>query len=201
MREGFMTRQWRCSVCDYLHSGQQPPDVCPKCGVGPSQFELVVKQNETTADPSGLRGFALEMWRTFELHAVAAHFPNGLLPSAALFLVLFLSEAGAAFETTAFHLVVLCVLVTPLVFGSGLRDWRTRYRGAPGRIFYKKIVLSVILLVLGTAAVSLRGAAGSWGGLGQTGRIVYLALIAGMLGSVTLLGHYGGQLVFKKTAS
>ncbi len=31
--------RWRCKVCGYIHEGQQPPDVCPVCGVGPDEFE------------------------------------------------------------------------------------------------------------------------------------------------------------------
>lgn len=34
-------KQWRCTVCGYIHEGQTPPDTCPVCGVGPEFFELV----------------------------------------------------------------------------------------------------------------------------------------------------------------
>lgn len=193
-----MERQWRCSVCGYLHTGDQPPDICPVCGVDSSRFELVVTEDESTPEPSGVIGLAVDMWQTFVLHAVAAHFPNGLLPSAALFFVLFLIKGGESFETTAFHLVALCVLVTPVVFLSGIRDWQAKFGGLPGSVFYKKIALALILLILGVSAVSLRGVVGSWEALGPWGQIIYLALVAGMLGCVTMLGHYGGQLVFMK---
>ena len=193
-----MERQWRCTVCGYIHTGNQPPDTCPVCGVDSSRFKLMVNEGETPAASSGVFGFALEMWQTFVLHAVAAHFPNGLLPASALFLALFLFKGVESFEATAFHLVTLCVLVTPLVLVSGLRDWQAKYGGMPGHIFYKKITLALILLILGIGAVTLRGVVGSWAGLGQEGQIVYLLLISGMLGCVTLLGHYGGQLVFMK---
>ncbi|PLX93564.1 MAG: hypothetical protein C0619_04300, partial [Desulfuromonas sp.] len=98
---------------------------------------------------------------------------------------------------TAFHLVALTVVVTPVVFISGLRDWQAKFGGAPGGVFYKKIMLALIMLILGIAAVTLRGVVGSWDGLELWGQIVYLSLVAGMLGCVTMLGHYGGQLVFK----
>ncbi len=32
-----------CSVCGYVHEGNQPPEKCPTCGVGPEKF---VKQEE-----------------------------------------------------------------------------------------------------------------------------------------------------------
>jgi len=30
---------WRCTICDYVHHGDAPPDVCPICGAGASLFE------------------------------------------------------------------------------------------------------------------------------------------------------------------
>jgi nitrite reductase (NADH) large subunit len=30
---------WRCTVCAYVHEGEQAPDVCPVCAVGPELFE------------------------------------------------------------------------------------------------------------------------------------------------------------------
>ncbi|MFH1467409.1 MAG: FAD-dependent oxidoreductase [Pseudomonadota bacterium] len=30
---------FRCTVCDYVHEGAEPPGVCPVCGVGPELFE------------------------------------------------------------------------------------------------------------------------------------------------------------------
>ena len=33
-----MKKLWRCSVCGYLHEGEEAPDVCPKCGVPKDKF-------------------------------------------------------------------------------------------------------------------------------------------------------------------
>lgn len=35
-----MDKQWKCTVCGYLHNGQHPPDVCPNCGANLYQFIL-----------------------------------------------------------------------------------------------------------------------------------------------------------------
>lgn len=37
-------KQWRCTVCDYIHEGDTPPDECPLCGVGPDEFVLVEEE-------------------------------------------------------------------------------------------------------------------------------------------------------------
>jgi len=33
-------KQWRCTVCDYVHEGDEPPDSCPVCDAPASEFEL-----------------------------------------------------------------------------------------------------------------------------------------------------------------
>ncbi len=37
-------KSWRCTVCGYIHVGENPPEVCPVCGVDSSFFELVTEQ-------------------------------------------------------------------------------------------------------------------------------------------------------------
>ncbi len=32
---------WRCEVCGYLHDGEEPPDICPKCGAPKEKFALL----------------------------------------------------------------------------------------------------------------------------------------------------------------
>ena len=34
-------KQWRCTVCGYVHTGEEPPDKCPVCGADKSLFELI----------------------------------------------------------------------------------------------------------------------------------------------------------------
>ncbi|MDA8441706.1 MAG: flavin reductase [Peptococcaceae bacterium] len=43
-------KQWRCTVCGYIHVGENPPDVCPVCGVDSSFFELLSGQAEAPAN-------------------------------------------------------------------------------------------------------------------------------------------------------
>lgn len=33
--------KWRCLICGHIHEGPEPPEVCPACGVGRENFELV----------------------------------------------------------------------------------------------------------------------------------------------------------------
>lgn len=44
-------KKWVCKVCGYVHEGETPPDVCPLCGVGPEEFELVEAPGEKSKPP------------------------------------------------------------------------------------------------------------------------------------------------------
>ncbi len=33
-------KKWICTICGYVHEGENPPESCPQCGVGPDKFEL-----------------------------------------------------------------------------------------------------------------------------------------------------------------
>ncbi len=39
-------KKWRCVVCDYIHEGPDPPDVCPNCNAHKFQFILYEKVPE-----------------------------------------------------------------------------------------------------------------------------------------------------------
>lgn len=33
-----MKKLWKCTVCGYIHEGDEAPDFCPKCGVPKDKF-------------------------------------------------------------------------------------------------------------------------------------------------------------------
>jgi len=47
--------QWECTVCGYLHTGAEPPDPCPICGVEPDLFERVGGAEVPIASTEALR--------------------------------------------------------------------------------------------------------------------------------------------------
>ena len=34
-------KKWICTVCGYVHEGEQPPEKCPQCGVPADKFKLM----------------------------------------------------------------------------------------------------------------------------------------------------------------
>lgn len=36
---------FKCSVCGYMHEGQEAPEVCPKCGSPKEKFEMMSEED------------------------------------------------------------------------------------------------------------------------------------------------------------
>jgi hypothetical protein len=144
--------------------------------------------------PMTVPKFFEELKKTFMLHAVAAHFSNGLIPVAVLYLLLALPARDVFFEHTVEHLLVIVLMAVPVSFLSGIREWKKKYNSAKAPVFTKKIRLSIVLFSLCLIAVSIRlsvpGVMSGSGILFWT----YTASLLLMLPVVVLLGHYGGKL-------
>lgn len=186
-----MTRRWKCTVCGYIHLGDEPPERCPVCGADRSKFIPLDEERPRNLPP---------LLATFKLHPVAAHFPGGLLPTAALFLLLGLVLGSSALETAALWLVMTATAVVPVSLGSGIHDWLKHFGGRRAPIFFKKLGLALTLLTLGLAAIALRHGHPELLTTGGAQRWLYFLCLAGMLGCMVLLGHYGAILAAQSAA-
>lgn len=182
-----MVEKWKCTVCGYVHEGLEPPEVCPLCGAERSQF-IPVEEEKVNL----LR----DLVGTFLVHPVAAHFPNGLLPTAVLFLVLTLLTGNPYLEHSVLFLLGVVLAVVPVSIASGIYDWRTKFHGIKATIFYKKIALAASLQLLGLTALGLRLLLPEL--MQRTGALkwIYAGLLLAMLAHAALLGHYGTKLSF-----
>ena len=45
-------KRWQCSVCKYIHKGDEPPEKCPVCGVDKSKFVLLEDEEPASKPPS-----------------------------------------------------------------------------------------------------------------------------------------------------
>ncbi|HNX28393.1 MAG TPA: FAD-dependent oxidoreductase [Syntrophomonadaceae bacterium] len=43
-------KKWKCLICGYEHTGEEPPEVCPACGVGKENFVPVLAEDEFIND-------------------------------------------------------------------------------------------------------------------------------------------------------
>ena len=47
-------RKWKCSVCDYVHEGDNPPGECPHCESIAEVFSVQSNKKENEAKPKQL---------------------------------------------------------------------------------------------------------------------------------------------------
>lgn len=176
-----MIKQWQCSVCGYIHEGPEPPEHCPVCGADRSKFVLL-----PSTEPAPPPQPALSL----HLHPILSHFSNGVMPVVWLFLLLIWLLGRSVLEEAVLWMVAVVTLSAPLSLATGIYDWQKRFEGEKAPIFTRKIILAVVLILLGCLALALRlfGSAGL--------QPLYYLCLAAMLGCVTLLGFYGGKLVF-----
>ena len=143
-------KKWECTVCGYIHEGDEPPEECPVCGVGKEYFVEVVEKEEAaltdvkskaaeTAETSDAGGSAdtgrpqeatgvAALIMKHHLHPISVHTPNGVLPVAIVFLFLATAFGLAGFEMAAFFNLVFVLLTMPFVVLTGVVAWRSRYR-------------------------------------------------------------------------
>ena len=135
-----------------------------------------------------------EFTSTFLLHAVAAHFSNGLVPTAILFLVLARATSTVCLERSVYYVSCVTLVMIPVSFWSGIRDWHDKFHGAKAPVFIRKIRLSLLFLVLAATTVLLLHADPDL--LSRLTSLAWLCRVClfGMLPTVILLGHYGGKL-------
>jgi rubredoxin len=46
--KGFSMKKWKCTVCGYVHTGEEPPQKCPVCGAPKSAFVPLDKPEQAT---------------------------------------------------------------------------------------------------------------------------------------------------------
>ena len=218
-------KKWECTVCGYIHEGEEPPDECPVCAADKSLFVEVVEEagakqpaaesaqasstGTTTAAigthtaPAGKQGlpatvlaFATTQILRHHLHPIMVHTPNGIVPMAVLFLFIAALFAAPLFDIAALYSLVVVLIAMPAVLGTGYIVWQERYRGALTPIFKLKIGASIVATVSLVILLIWRALQPAVLTTPSTGRWFFLILAVIMVGAVGLAGHMGGKLVF-----
>lgn len=211
-------RKWECTVCGYIHTGDEPPDECPVCSADKSMFveifdeapkaETATKPARETASPSAAQSTALppalakalaiatDLTTEHHLHPIMVHTPNGVVPMAMLFLLITAFLGFPLFETAAFYSLVFVLITMPAVLFTGYIMWQNRYRGAMTSIFKIKIGASAVATLLLLILTIWRAAQPTIITTPTGGRWLFLMLAGLLLAAIGLAGHMGGKLVF-----
>jgi len=218
-------KKWRCSVCGYIHNGDEPPEKCPVCGADKSLFEEIIeeapaeqqdskKPEEKTTPVSGtskdmdpepepktvfgrLYRFKVRMMLKHHAHPVSVHIPNGVLPISFVLMILSTLTGATSLATAAHINMVFVVLTLPFVLFSGYIEWQYRYKGLRSSRFITKIICAGIVTVTSVLLVLWRVADPAILQAPSLARNGFLFIGLIMLAAAVIAGLIGGKLVFK----
>ncbi len=207
-------KKWQCSVCGYIHEGNEPPDICPVCGAAKNMFEEVIEQAASQTVPlekkeekpqvkppqseyARIYAMITELMSKHHAHPISVHFPNGVVPLSVFFILLAILTGNEHFEVAAQYNIAFVLLTMPMVLFSGYADWQNRYKGAMTNLFLIKMVCggivtlcSAIMAIWWLVDPYILEDASSHGGL-------FVAVSLLMLAAAGVAGFMGGKLVFK----
>ncbi len=208
-------KKWKCTICGYIHSGDEPPEKCPVCGADKSKFvELVEEASEAvkadekvipirpgfapeTETASGIYETISRLMAQHHAHPVSTHIPNGVLPVSFLFILMAAMFNMAGFAQAAFYNLIFVLLSMPLVLFSGYNEWKRKYSGIMTSSFRIKMICGAVVTILAFLAVvwQMFNPEVALHGSSHRGLFVLLNLV--MLGAAGIAGFLGGKLVFK----
>lgn len=210
-------KKWECSVCGYIHQGDQPPETCPVCGADQSKFielesdqpsqkdpeepALQTKQADLKAEdpiPFVKRNRLFDLMVKHHVHPISVHIPNGVLPASVIFVFLATVFNLTGLSQAAFYNLVFVILFLPLVLFSGYLEWQKKYNGALTRLFLTKMICAAVVslsaLVLGIWLIIDPQVSAS----DSSQRLPFLLVNLIMLSAAAIAGFLGGKLVFKE---
>jgi len=218
-------KKWKCTVCGYVHTADEPPEKCPVCGADSSKFVLLdematsvaveSKTGPTNRDsavgpegagPNGHVGTGKPLNGLYQrlgplltrlhAHPVCVHLPNGVLPVGLAFLLV-----GALFNCTGlvqagFYNLVVVLLAMPAVLFTGYNDWKQRYGGHLTPLFVTKIACGAVVGFGCLALVLWLIARPDLLVTASISRRVFAFFGLVTLAAAVIAGYCGGKLIF-----
>ena len=129
------------------------------------------------------------------IHHISSHFTNGLYPAASACITLFLLTGNTLFENASLCCCAIGAIGAPIVYGSGLFDWRVRFKKRRVRIFTRKRYLGAALVLISLLLIAFRLSLGDEVATVGAVKYIYASLIYLLTGMVTYLGYLGGKFI------
>jgi len=138
----------------------------------------------------------LDLYFGFHPHPVAVHFPVAYVVGMAVLLLLYLATGNIFFELTAYYLLWMGVIMTPVAMLSGGVSWWFNYGRTLTNEFKFKIGGSTVLFILSVIALVLRETNPSAFIAGEPAGWIYFGVVMLMLVHVAMLGWVGARIAF-----
>ena len=212
-------KKWKCSVCGYVHTGDEPPEKCPVCGADKSKFveyvpeDTTEKKEESKPEPKTETGapvwkqtgkqnishvytVATDLMVKNHLHPISVHIPNGVLPVAVVFAILAMVFQSVYLDKAAFYNLIFVLLSMPVVLFAGYLDWKKKFDGNMTPLFFTKMICGATVFFLSLVLVLWRIVDPDVAMSDSSARIPFLLFHVLLLVAAAIAGHLGGKLVF-----
>ena len=207
-------KKWHCTVCGYIHEGDEPPEECPVCGADRSKFIEIVSEEpvETQTDQPESEDKNMDskpespifrpklnpiydLMLKHHVHPISVHIPNGVLPASVIFIVLAALFNFSGLSQAAFYNLIFVVLTLPLVLFSGYIEWQKKYKGQLTRLFKTKILCAAVVSL--TAVILMVWLFIDPQASTSSSNLLFLLINFVMLAAAGIAGFIGGKFVFK----
>jgi rubredoxin len=207
-------KQWECTVCGYIHTGNEPPEKCPVCGADKSKFIEIVSEEpvETEMDQPESEDKKMDskpeppisrpklnpifdLMIKHHVHPISVHIPNGVIPASVIFIVLAALFNFCGLSQAAFYNLIFVVLTLPLVLFSGYNEWQKKYGGQLTRLFKTKIICAAVVSL--TAVILVIWLFIDPEATTSSSNLLFLLINLVMLTAAGIAGFIGGKFVFK----
>ncbi len=143
-----------------------------------------------------MHGALTERVERLHPHPIIVHFSEALPILGAFFALVFLVQGDPFFEYVSFISILLSGFSSFGCMASGLFSWMVGYERRFTRVFARKIFLSITLTVMISVLLFWRtfdpDVLTGFGDLAA----LYLLIVFALVPVTTLLGHYGGKIVY-----
>ena len=129
------------------------------------------------------------------VHHISCHFTNGLFPAASACITLFLLTGNTLFENASLCCCTIGAIGAPIVYVSGLFDWRVRFKKRNVRIFTRKRYVGAALVLISVLLIAFRLSLGADISSVVAVKYIYASVIYLLTGMVTYLGYIGGKFI------
>ena len=204
-------KKWKCTICNYIHEGDSPPERCPICNAPASKFILLEDkaeektQKETARQeqekepepkqPKTALDKIMNVLVRHHAHPVSVHIPNGVLPVTVLIILIAWIFDSTLLSKTAFVNIIFVTLSLPLVLVTGVVEWTKKYNKAMTALFKIKITAAAVTCT--SCLIILLWFIVDPGVLDSARSVVFILLTLIMIAAAGVAGLLGGKLVFK----
>lgn len=162
-----------------------------------SKFNVIDEYEDSPPEPAVDKKEILRDWyRKYHPHPVILHYPIGLFAFSACMQMLFLFFKIKSFEQAALYSLLGAILTSFPVVASGLFSWWLNYQLTPTKIFKRKLIFSIILLITGVVVVVIRFCMPNISYQADILSFFYNALVFLSVPLILVIAYYGGKITW-----